>query len=228
VLPRISDGSSGRRDRARRRGRDAADRDPLPCVEQLTEQRQARQCADGRFRALQDGDRPRGQPAQRGEVERVGEHRRQHGDEQPDGQRVRLDELRAGRRDPERERDGGRPAHGEGERAGVRGARAAAEQQVRGHRRARAERWQHARERQRAGATADQEHTRTREQRPAGVDRMAGTGERQRERAEEQQRHRDAEREVLHGGVDEVHPGDGRSERDDQGERPGVGGRPRA
>lgn len=222
----MSDGSSGRRDRARRCGRDAADRDPLPRVQQLGEQRAARERADHRFQALQHPDRARRQPAQRGEVERVGEHRRQHGDEQPDGQRRRLQQGGAGRRDPERERDEGRPRHGEREDAAVRGARAAAEQQVATHGHARAEREQHAVDGQRTAPAADEEHAGTGQQRPRGVEGAPGSGERHRERAEEQQRHRDTEREVPHGGVDEVHPGDRGAERHDEAGRAEVGRRP--
>jgi hypothetical protein len=99
------------------------------------------------------------------------------------------------------------------------------EQQVPAHRRARAEREQHACDRQRAVAdpAADQEHARAGEQRPHDVSRSAGPGHGHRERAEELQRRRHAEREVLHGRVDEVHPGDRGSERDNQAQRVAVG-----
>jgi hypothetical protein len=199
--------------------RDAADCRPLPCVQLLGEQHEPGQRACDRLEALQHAHRARRQPAQRGEFERVGEHRRQDGDEQADGQRGRSEQVGARCRDAERERDDGRPRHGEGEGAAGGRAGAPAEQQVAAHGRARAECEEHARERQRTGGpAADQEHPRAGEQRPPGVQRAAGSGQRDRERAEHQQRGRDSEREVPHRWIDEVHPGDGRAERDHQSE----------
>jgi hypothetical protein len=194
--------------------------------ERLGEQHEPRQRADDRLQALHDADRARRQPAQRGEVERVGEHRRQDGDEQADGQCGRPEQVGARRRDAERERDDGRPCHGEGECSGGCGACAPAEQQVAAHGPARGQREQHARDRERAASVADQEHARSSHQRPDGVERAAGSREGHRERAEEQQRHRDAEREVPHRGIDEVHARDGRAERDDQPEPAGIGRHP--
>jgi hypothetical protein len=215
-----------REHRTRRCRRDAADREPLPRVQRLGEQYEPGQRACDRLEALQHADGPWRQRVQRGEVERVGEHRRQDGDEQPDGQRGRVEQGGTRRRDAERERQEGGPRHGEGERSGGGRAGEPAEQQVAAHGHARAQREEHAGERERTGRRADQEHPRAGEQRPPGVERTAGPRQRDREGAEEQQRHRDAEREVPQRGIDEVHPGDGRAERDDQPECAGLGRQP--
>jgi hypothetical protein len=132
----------------------------------------------------------------------------------------------AGRGDAEREGDDGRPCHGERESSGGCGAGTPAEQEVTAHGPARGEREQHARDREGAASAADQEHARTGHQRPHGVEGTAGSREGHRERAEEQQRHRDAEREVPHRGIDEVHAGDGRPERHDQPESARIGRQP--
>ncbi|GAA5140058.1 hypothetical protein GCM10023320_77120 [Pseudonocardia adelaidensis] len=200
----------------------------MPRVQQFGQQHDTRQRADHRFQALQHAHRARRQPAQCSEVERVGEHRRQDGDREPHGQHGRPQQVGARCPDPERERDDGRPRHGEGEGAGVGAPRAPAEQEVPAHRDARREREQHAVHRQRPAAVVDQEHPRGGEERPRRVQGAAGPGQCDRERTDELQRRRHAEREVPQRGVDEVHPRDRGAEGDDEAERAGVGGRARA